>query len=125
MTQIELGRAVGLSPNAAGARMSRLIERKVITGFGARINHEALGRPIEASIDVWIDDMRNQELFAGFILADDRCTECFHLTGRLDFRLRVRVASSDDLNDLLDDLRDLAGVRQTDSRLILAHLPTV
>lgn len=124
MTQIELGRAVGLSPNAAGARMARLIDKKIITGFGARVDHAALGKPIEASIDVWIDDMRNQELFAGFVLADERCIECFHLTGRLDFRLRVRVASSDDLNDLLDDLRDLAGVRQTDSRLVLKYLPT-
>ncbi len=124
MTQIELGRAVGLSPNAAGARMARLIDKRVITGFGARIDHNALGLPIEATIDVWIDDMRSQELFRGFVLADDRCIECFHLTGRLDFRLRVRVASSEDLNELLDDLRDLAGVRQTDSRLVLEHIPT-
>ena len=125
LTQRELGRAVGLSPNAAGARMQRLVDRKVITGFGARIDHAALGRPVEATIDVWLDDMGERELFTEFVKADDRCVEAFHLTGRLDFRLRARVASSNDLNDLLNDLRAKAGVRQTDSRLVLEHLPTI
>lgn len=124
LTQRELGKAVGLSPNAAGARMQRLIDRKIITGFSARIDHAALGKPIEASIDVWLEDMNDRDQFAAFVRADDRCMEAFHLTGRLDFRLRVRVATSDDLNALLDDLRNNAGVRQTDSRLVLAHLPT-
>ena len=124
LTQRELGKIVGLSPNAAGARMQRLIDQKVITSFGARIDHSALGRPIEASIDAWVDDMSDPETFKQFVIDDERCVECFHLTGRLDYRLRVRVASSDDLNSLLDDLRSHAGVRQTDSRLVLHHLPT-
>ena len=124
LTQRELGRAVGLSPNAAGARMQRLIDRKIITGFGARIDHAALGKPIEATIDVWLDDMSDRERFAEFVKNDDRCVEAFHLTGRLDYRLRARVASSNDLNELLNDLRSEAGVRQTDSRLVLEHIPT-
>ncbi len=124
LTQRELGKAVGLSPNAAGARMQRLMDRKVITGFSAQIDHAALGRPIEASIDVWLDDMNDQDTFAAFVITDDRVVEAFHLTGRLDFRLRARVATSDDLNALLNDLRSTAGVRQTDSRIVLAHLPT-
>ena len=125
LTQRELGKAVGLSPNAAGARVQRLIDRKIITGFSARVDHAALGRPIEASIDVWLNDMTDdRDRFAAFVRSDERCVEAFHLTGRLDFRLRVRVATSDDLNALLDDLRNTAGVRQTDSRLVLAHLPT-
>ena len=125
LTQRELGKAVGLSPNAAGARMQRLIDQKIITGFSARIDHAALGRPIEASIDVWLNDMTDdRDRFADFVRSDERCVEAFHLTGRLDFRLRARVATSDDLNALLDDLRHTAGVRQTDSRLVLTHLPT-
>lgn len=104
--------------------MQRLVERGLISGFRAELDHGALGRPVEASIDVWLDDISKPDSFADFVLNDERCIECFHLTGRLDFRLRVRVASSDDLNSLLNDLRAQAGVRQTDSRLVLQHLPT-
>lgn len=124
LTQRELGAVVGLSPNAAGARVQRLVDNKIISKFAAHINHAAVGRPVEASIDIWLDDMSDSDDFADFVLQDERCVECFHLTGRLDYRLRARVESSDDLNALLNDLRAQAGVRQTDSRLVLQHLPT-
>lgn len=124
MTQRELGKAVGLSPNAAGARLQRLIDKGAITGFAAQLNHAALGRPIEASIDVWLNDDRNRDSLLDLVRSDDRVVECFHLTGPLDFRVRARVATTDDLNDLLTAFRVSGGVRQTDSRLILEQVPT-
>jgi len=123
VTQRELGRAIGLSPNAAGARLQRLIDRKIIVGFEATVDHAALGRPIEASIDVWLAEGADRSALMGLVAADDRVVECFHLTGPLDFRIRARVASAGDLNDLLNAMRADGGVRQTDSRLILEQIP--
>ncbi|MGI9608486.1 MAG: Lrp/AsnC family transcriptional regulator [Acidimicrobiales bacterium] len=122
VTNRELGRAVGLSPNAAGARVQRLVERGVITGFHVGIDHSALGRPIEASIDVWQHDDRDRDAFDRLVREDDRIIECFHLTGPLDYRVRARVASPEDLNDLLTRMQIEGGVRQTDSRLVLEHI---
>lgn len=124
MTHRELGRAIGLSPNAAGARVQRLIDRGVITGFRAVVDHAKLGRSMEATVDVWLNDDRERGPLMTLVADDDRIVECFHLTGPLDFRLRARVASADDLNSLLYRLRDEGGVRQTDSRLVLEHIPT-
>lgn len=124
LTQRELGRSVGLSPNAAGARVQRLLSTGVITGFGARLNHAALGRPLEASIDVWQTGRDERGAFEDLVRDDERIVECFFLTGPLDFRLRARLASADDLNDLLITMKNEGGVRQTDSRLILQHLST-
>lgn len=122
LTQRELGREVGLSPNAAGARIQRLLASGAISGFHAHVNHEVLGRPLEATIDVWLDDRRNTEAFRELVADDDRITECFHLTGPLDYRVRARFATTDDLNDLLIRMQQESGVRQTDSRLVLEHL---
>ena len=122
LSNVELGRAVGLSPNAAGVRVQRLVQRGVISGFHAAIDHAALGRPIEASIDIWLGEDRNRDAMMHVVADDDRITECFHLTGPVDFRLRARVASTDDLNDLLVRLRTEGGTRQTDSRLLLERL---
>jgi len=124
MTQRELGKEVGLSANAAGARLQRLIDGGVIERFVARLDHALLGRPLEASIDVWLNDDRTRDALAEVVKDDDRVVECFHLTGPLDFRVRARVASAEDLNQLLNRLRDEGGVRQTDSRLILEQVPT-
>ena len=123
LTQRELGQAVGLSPNAAGARVQRLVDRGVIAGFHAAIDHGAFGRGIEASIDVWQNDGHDREVFHQLALDDDRIIECIHLTGPLDFRVRARVASPEDLNDLLMRMKDEGGVRSTDSRLVLERLP--
>ncbi len=122
LSNVELGRAVGLSPNAAGARLQRLVQRGIISGFHAAVDHGALGRPIEASIDIWLGEERDRDAIMHVVADDDRITECFHLTGPVDFRLRARVASTDDLNALLVRLRVEGGTRQTDSRLLLERL---
>lgn len=124
LTNRELGAIVGLSPNAAGARVQKLIDREVITGFHAAINYAALGQPIEASVDLWQNTPQDSEALSRVVADDDRITECFHPTGPVDYRLRVRVASPEDLNDLLHRLRDEGNSRQTDSRLILERIET-
>lgn len=124
MTQRELGTAVGLSPNAAGVRVQRLVERGVIRRFGIDIDHGRLGRPLEAAVDVWLTNSSDTGAFAEIILDDDRVVDCFHPTGPLDFCIQVRVASSEDLFDLLTRLKTEGGVRQTDSRLVLERRPT-
>jgi len=123
LTQRELGRKVGLSANAAGARVQRLVDRGIIRGFQARVDHAALGRPMEASIDVWQKDDHDRTAFIDLVADDDRIVECFHLTGPLDFRIRARVASTEDLNDLLGRMHQEGGVRTTDSRLVLEQIP--
>lgn len=123
-TQRELGKAVGLSPNAAAARMTRLQQAGVITGYTVAVDHTKLGRPIEASIDVWLRDEVGNDRLAAVAVDDERIIEAFHPTGPVDYRLRVRVSSTDDLAALIDRLRAEADVRQTDTRLVLVRLTT-
>ncbi len=124
LTHRELGRKVGLSPNAAGVRIQRLVERGLIRRFTIELDHAALGRPIEALIDIWQDENRDREAFHRLVADDERIVECVYLTGPLDFRVRARVASPEDLNDLLVHMQKHGGVRQTDSRLVLDRVPT-
>lgn len=124
LTHRELGRKVGLSPNAAGVRIQRLVQRGLIRRFTIELDHAALGRPIEALIDIWQDENRDREAFHRLVAEDERIVECVYLTGPLDFRVRARVASPEDLNDLLVHMQKHGGVRQTDSRLVLDRVPT-
>ena len=124
LTHRELGTMVGLSPNAAGVRVQRLAERGYIRRFTIELDHAALGQPIEALIDIWQNDDRDRDAFHRLVAEDDRVVECVYLTGPLDFRVRARVASPEDLNDLLVHMQTNGGVRQTDSRLVLSHVPT-
>jgi Lrp/AsnC family transcriptional regulator, leucine-responsive regulatory protein len=121
-THRDLGRRVGLSPNAAGARMARLLDRGIISGVHAVVDQAALGRPIDAWVDCWLDPPRDRALFDAVVRDDDRVLEAAYLTGRVDYRLRVAVASPADLDQLLARLRAEAGVAETDTRLILHNV---
>jgi len=123
-THRELGKVVGLSPNAAGARLTRLVERGVITGFTAIVDHAALGRPLEVTMDVWLDHRPNDTAFVDLVAADERIIDAIHITGPVDYRIQARVSSPEDLEDLLERMRSEANVSQTDSRIIMSHLPT-
>lgn len=117
----DLGERVGLSANAVGARVGRLVETGVIRGFRAEVNHAALGRGLEAFVDCWLED-RGAEHWGGFVdvvAADERVIDAVHLTGKVDYRLRVVVASATELDELLGTLRREAGIGETDTRLIL------
>ena len=117
----EVGAAVGLSPNATGVRVSRLVDEGVITGIHAHVDHAKLGRPIEAFVDCWLDDRdpEHWDRFIRHIVNDDRITDAVHLTGKVDYPLRVVVSSPAELDGLLSDLRTIAGIGETDTRLIL------
>ncbi len=123
-THRELGRVVGLSPNAAGARLARLVEQGVIKGFHAAIDYAQLGRPLEVTMDIWLDHRPADAAFVELVASDDRIIDAIHITGPVDYRIQARVASPEDLEDLLGRLRTEATVNQTDSRIIMSHLPT-
>lgn len=124
-TQRAIGNAVGLSANAAGARVAKLIADEVITGFHAHLDGEKIGRPLEASVDIWLSDRLNDKEFVRIVKEDDRIVEAFHLTGPVDYRIQVRISSPHDLEEMLELLRKTAGVSQTDSRLILSRYDTL
>ena len=123
-THRELGKAVGLSPNAAGARLARLVDQGVIRGFEAIIDHSKLGRPLEVTMDIWLDHRPNDTAFVDLVASDDRIIDAIHITGPVDYRIQARVSSPEDLEDLLSRMRSEATVNQTDSRIIMSHLPT-
>ena len=117
----ELGREVGLSANATGVRVGRLMADGVITGVQAQIDHAKLGRGLEAFVDCWLSE-RDEEHWAHFeqyVMGDDRVLDAVHLTGKVDFRLRVVVESPIELDDFLRRLKRDGGVDETDTRLIL------
>lgn len=115
----ELGRQVGLSPNATGVRVSRLFESGVLSGVHARVNHAALGHTLEAIVDCSLERGGNDQLLIDLVATDERVLESVFVTGSVDYRLRVVVESAQDLHDLLRKLESDGGVATSDTRLVL------
>src|SRR3954471_2879573 len=63
----ELGKRIGLSPTATADRVRRLHRSGVITGYGAVICPDRLGRTVEATIDVRLVQGADRELFSAVL----------------------------------------------------------
>jgi Lrp/AsnC family leucine-responsive transcriptional regulator len=121
----DLGNEVGLSPNATGARVARLVDEGIITGIHARVDHSLIGRPLEGYVDCWLTSREAERWaeFEAYVLNDDRIIDAVHLTGKVDYRLRVVVSSPTELDELLMALKREASISETDTRLILRRFP--
>ncbi len=109
-TNRELSQRVGLSPNATGVRVKRLVENGYVTGIHARLNQQALGRPIETMIEMRLARGAASQAANEFFVSDPRVVEAWHITGRTDYLVRVAAESTADLHDLLQELTSRRGL---------------
>lgn len=113
-----LGALVGLSPHAVAPRVRRLVEAGVITGFTARIDYGAVGRGLEAMIDIRLLSAADPDGFESAVAKLDSTRELTFLTGRFDYQLRVACEDADDLDQTVRALRR-AGAAVTETRIVM------
>jgi Lrp/AsnC family transcriptional regulator, leucine-responsive regulatory protein len=121
ITFSELGHRVGLSTNAAAARVRRLETSGVIVGYRAILASEVPdpGAGLEGFIDVRLKPDTDSTSFLKW--ADRECAvrDAVHVTGPYDYILHVVVPSTKALDLLLRRLKADAGAAQTQTRLAL------
>lgn len=116
-----LGTRVGLSTNAAAARVRRLETAGVIVGYRAVLSKEGPGAVdgIEAFIDVRLRPEQDSDAFMQWALGHPAVRDAVHVTGPYDYLVHVVVDSTADLDELLRRLKSSAGAGQTQTRLAL------
>ncbi len=118
----DLAARVSLSPTATAERVRRLTETGVIAGFHAEINLVALGRPLQAFIDVRLTPgADHHELEAG-LLSLPAVLSGTHVAGRWDYTLTVACRDVAELDELVMSLPRGYGVVESDTRLRLREL---
>ncbi len=117
-----LAERVGTSRATAYARFDRLLERGVITGFRASVDHQALGVGVTALLLVsgeqteWADISRRIRATYG--------VEWVGLcAGQFDFAVLVRARDLHDLRDVvLDELLRVPGITNVQTSVLLDEL---
>ncbi|MET4637882.1 Lrp/AsnC family transcriptional regulator [Mycetocola sp. 2940] len=119
-----LGSMVGLSTNAAAARVRKLERSGVILGYRAVIADDAPdarlhGVGLEAFIDVRLRPDSDSDAFLAFVEDLSPVRDAVHVTGPYDYLLHVVVGDTEHLDALLRRLKTEAGAAQTQTRLAL------
>lgn len=121
LPQAEVAKRVGLSTAAVNERLKKLERAGVIRGYAARVDARAVGAPITAFVEVFVEHPRHEPAFLERLMSLDEVQECHHITGEFSLLLKVRVRDIDALQHLLlEQLGTTEGVRQTKTVLVLS-----
>lgn len=122
ITNADLAGRVNLSASACLRRLQRLESDKVIRGYAACIDPNAVGLGLEAFVRVQLSKHESAavDAFAQLVNSWDEVTACHALTGDMDYLLHVYVADLEDFSRfLLDHLLNAAGVADINSSVVL------
>ena len=116
MAVTELARRIGLSKSPTQARLKRLEEAGIITGYRALLDPVKLGRAHVAFVEVRLSDTREAALqaFNRAVRAVPEIEECHMIASRFDYLLKVRTADIQDYRRILGErISALPHVAQT------------
>lgn len=99
----ELARRIGLSKSPTQARMKRLEEAGVITGYRANLDPITMGLAHVAFVEVRLSDTREAALqaFNKAVMAVPEVEQCHMIASRFDYLLKVRTADIQDYRRVL------------------------
>ena len=118
-TAPQLATDIGIGRATAYNRLDRLIDEKVITGFGARVDPAAAGQSVAALVLINVEQGRWRDLHVR--VAQLRGAEWVGVTaGQYDYAMIVRAESLDHLRDVtLQELQQTEGVRSAQTIVLL------
>lgn len=125
MSIVDLAAKVGLSATPCLRRVKRLEDGQVIKGYSALINPQAVGRGLQAFVQVTIDD-HGEERVAAFqraVMARPEVVACYIMSGAFDYLLHVMVPDLEAYSEFaLKALLRMPGVKDTRSSFALSVL---
>jgi Lrp/AsnC family leucine-responsive transcriptional regulator len=117
----QLATRVHLSSNSTADRVRRLRATGVIAGYHAELNLAVLGRPLHSLTDVKLKESVDRQDFERDLGTVVQVLSALHTTGEFDYQLRIASASTDELQSVLDILRQI-GARDVQSRIVLGEI---
>jgi DNA-binding Lrp family transcriptional regulator len=122
---LELARAVGLSPSPCSRRVKALEDAGVIRRYATLIDPAAAGLPVSVFISVTLERQAEAELevFEREMARLPEVMECYLMTGDADYLLRVVVPDLDAYKQfLMDRLTRIPGVSNIRSSFALKQV---
>lgn len=124
LPNVDLARAVGLSPSSTLARVKSLRDRGVIQRFTTELNPRALGYTLQALVSVRIRPGARHlmEQISTELRELPEVTQLFFLGGAEDFLIHVRVRDSEHVRQfVLKNLSANPAVALTETNLVFEH----
>jgi Lrp/AsnC family leucine-responsive transcriptional regulator len=101
LSQAKIAGAVGLTTPSVNERIKKMERHGMIKGFVALLDHEKMGLPLTAYVDVALEHPRFEKSFVDDLERLLAVQECHYLAGDFAYRLKVKAASPAALADFI------------------------
>ncbi len=125
LPNVELARAVGLSPSPCLRRVKALEAAGVIRRFATLVDQAAVGLPVSVFVSVSLERQVESalEVFEAAIQRRPEVMECYLMTGTADYLLRIVLSDLAAYERFLKDhLTRIPGVRSIQSSFALKQV---
>ena len=120
LSYAELARQVGLSAPAVHERVGKLESSRIIRGYRADVEPEAVGLGVTALIGIVQDSGGDTDDVLETLRAMPEIESCYFMAGVESFLLKARVGTIAELEQLIVRLNRAAGVASTRTAIALA-----
>jgi len=117
---LEASRRLRVARGTVQARLERLQERGVITGYGPDVDPAALGYEVTAFVTLEIRQAGGHDPVAGRLALIAEVLEAHTITGAGDMLCRVVARDNADLQRVIDAIVEVPGVVRTSTVIALA-----
>lgn len=123
----QLASMVNLSPPAVLARVRKLEEKGVITGYQAVVDPTKMGHGVTSYVGVSLVHHQREprDQIAERLRRLPQVLEAYHLTGEIDYLLKIAVPSIEALERfLMEDLSTIPGLDKIHTNVVLSTIKT-
>jgi Lrp/AsnC family leucine-responsive transcriptional regulator len=120
---VEVARQVGMAPSAVLERIRKLEKQGYIDGYEVRLNPQRFQRGLVGFVFISVDGRANEGNLAARLAAMDEIQEIHFISGEDGFLIKVRVAGTEALDQLVrKQIRSMTGVRSTRTTIVLTTI---
>jgi Lrp/AsnC family transcriptional regulator, leucine-responsive regulatory protein len=121
LSQAKIAGAVGLTTPSVNERIKKMERHGMIKGFVALLDHEKMGLPLTAYVDVALEHPRFEKSFIDDLERLLAVQECHYLAGDFAYRLKVKASTPGALADFIQHrLLAIRGVSRARTCISLA-----
>ncbi len=120
LSYAELARQVGLSAPAVHERVGKLEAAGILRGYHADVTPESIGLGVTALIGVVQDNSGDIDTVLDTLEKMEEIESCYFMAGEESFLLKARLATIDELEQLIVRLNRTPGVARTRTTVALS-----
>ncbi|MBD3230749.1 MAG: AsnC family transcriptional regulator [Candidatus Lokiarchaeota archaeon] len=119
----EIAEKLDVSESTVRKRVKKLIKNDVIERFTIKLNPESQEKGVTSFLTI-VPAQSDQSIkdIAGAIVEFPEVEEAFYMSGKCGLLVKVRVSNLGKLDELIDKIRNLQGINEIESCIVLREL---